>query len=264
MIELPPGLAPHFGNRGYYGTVRHNAKAVYQWYFGWYDGNPAHLDPLPPEQSAQRYVEAMGGAAAVVDRARAAFDAGDYRWAAQLLDHAVFAAPGNEDARELLARTYDQLGYRAESGPWRDTYLTGAYELRHGPGGAAANLGQALDLLREVPIGQIFDAMATRLDAEAAARKNTVVNFTFDDLGQTWVLWVENAVLHRRLGEADPEADVTVRLTHDFLVRLLAGQVGVREAVFSDELSLEGSTTALLSFFGMLDTPDDRFDIVTP
>src|SRR5690606_5646181 len=126
-----------FANRGYYGTVRHDAKAVYQAYFGWYDGNPASLDPLPPEAAAERYVEAMGGADAVLARGREAFARGELRWAATLLDHLVFAEPGRADARALLADVYDQLGYRAESGPWRDVYLTGAHELRHGvrPGG---------------------------------------------------------------------------------------------------------------------------------
>jgi len=263
-LELPPSLAPHFGNRGYYGTLRHNAKAVYQWYFGWYDGNPAHLDPLPPEEASRRYVEAMGGVGAVVERARAAFDRGEYRWAAELLDHAVFAAPDDADAREWLARTYDQLGYGAESGPWRDVYLTGAHELRHGPVSGSAEMGRALGLLRAVPLGQFLDAMATRLDAAKAAEDHTVVNFVFTDLGESYVLWVENAVLHHEARPADPDADVTVNLTHDFFLRLVMRQVGLRDALLSDELSIDGSRTALLSFFSMLDAPDPRFAIVTP
>jgi alkyl sulfatase BDS1-like metallo-beta-lactamase superfamily hydrolase len=263
-LELPPSLAQHFGNRGYYGTLRHNAKAVYQWYFGWYDGNPAHLDPLPPVEASRRYVEAMGGVDAVVAKGQAAFDAGDYRWAAQLLDHAVFADPAHEQARETLARAYDQLGYRAESGPWRDVYLTGAHELRHGASSGAAEMGRALDLLRSVPLSRFLDALATRLDARKAADAKTVINFVFTDLDESHVLWIENAVLHHEARSPDPEADVTIRLTHPFFLRIVTRQVGVREAIFSDDLSVEGSRTTLLSFFTMLEAPNEQFPIVTP
>jgi len=126
-LEMPATLRAAFASRGYYGTVRHNAKGVYQDYFGWYDGNPAHLDPLPPVEAGRRIVDAMGGAEAVLGRAQHAFGRGEYRWAAMLLDHLVFADPDAARARELLAATYDQLGYVAESGPWRDAYLTGAF-----------------------------------------------------------------------------------------------------------------------------------------
>ena len=264
-LELPPSLAPHFGNRGYYGTLKHNSKAVYQWYFGWYDGNPAHLDPLPPEESARRYVDALGGTQAVLQQAQESFDEGDYRWASELLNHAVFADPGNTEAREALARTYDQLGYQAESGPWRDVYLSGAYELRHGPHQGGSNLQDAIALLREVPLGQIFDTLATRLNAEKAADSDIVIEFDFTDLGETYILWVENAVLHHRRAEGPVEkVDVKIQLTHEFLLGLLTQQIGLREALFSDDLSIEGSRTALLSFFSTLDSPDEGFNIVTP
>ena len=134
LDELPEELARTFANRDYYGTLSHNSKAVYQMYFGWFDGNPANLDPLPPEQAGVRYVAAMGGAAAVLEKARAAYDEGEYRWVGSLLNHLVFADPENRAARSLLADAYDQMGYQAESGPWRDFYLTGARELREGVG----------------------------------------------------------------------------------------------------------------------------------
>ncbi len=263
-LELPASLVPHFDDRGYYGTLKHNAKAVYQAYFGWYDGNPAHLDPLPPEQAAAQYVALMGGIDGTVAAGQAAFERGEYRWAAQLLDHAVFAEPDHAKAREWLARTYDQLGYHAESGPWRDVYLTGAYELRHGPGPAQGNLTRALDLLRAVPLAQLFDSMATRLDGEKAADDDSVINFVFSDLGETHVLWIENSVLHHRKGESDPAADATVTMTHDFLLRLVTRQIGVRDALFSEDFTIDGSRTTLVSFFGLLDQPDERFPIVTP
>jgi len=264
QLTLPPSLAGSFANRGYYGTVRHNARAVYQFYFGWYDGNPAHLDPLPPADAAGRYVEAMGGPEAVRRRARAAFDAGEYRWAATLLDHLVFAAPDDSEARELLARTYDQLAYRAESGPWRDVYLTGAHELRHGVAADAPRTEDALGLVRRIPAARLFDALATRLVGPEAEGEDTRIRFTFTDLGESYLLWLENAVLHHGPVEGDPEVDATVRLSHDLFLRLATRQAGLRELVFSDELDVDGSRLALLSFFSLLETPDERFAIVTP
>jgi alkyl sulfatase BDS1-like metallo-beta-lactamase superfamily hydrolase len=267
QLDFPSSLRTSFGNRGYYGTVRHNAKAVYQWYFGWYDANPANLDPLPPEQAGAKYVEFMGGADAVLAKAQASYDAGDYRWSATVLDHLVFAQPGNAAARELLARCYDQLGYRAESGPWRDVYLSGAYELRHGePARESARLSGASQLLRYTPIERFFDAMATRLDGPEADGVNLAVSFVFTDLGESYRLWIENAVLHHRKLEpgGKAQADVTVRLTKDFWLRLATGQAGIRDLVFSDDLDVDGSRTDLLKFFSLLDTPDPDFAIVRP
>ena len=266
QIELPPQLAKTFANRGYYGTLRHNAKAVYQFYFGWYDGNPANLDPLPPAPLAAKYVEAMGGAAAVKEKARAAFDGGDYRWASTLLDHLVFADPKDDEARELLARAYDQLGYQAESGVWRSVYLTGANELRHGvPAGAGLDTRFAGDILARIPLDLFFAAMATRVNGPKAAEQEPLtLNFVFTDVGETHVLNLENAVLHHWQRAADPNAAATVKLTRDLFLKLGMGQVGLKDFIFSDELDVDGSRTALLSFFRLLDKPDPSFPIVTP
>jgi alkyl sulfatase BDS1-like metallo-beta-lactamase superfamily hydrolase len=266
QLELPPQLARSFANRGYYGTVEHNAKAVYQFYFGWYDGNPANLDPLPPAELGARYVEAVGGAAALKQKAGTALERGDYRFAASLLDHLVFAEPGDTEARELLARAYDQLGYQAESGVWRSVYLTGAHELRHGvPQTGVAATRFAGELLEQIPLDLFFAAMATRLDGpEAAEQDPTTLNFVFTDVGETHVLELENGVLHHRRGEPDPAAAATVKLTRPLFLRLGTGQVGVRELVFSDELDVDGSRTALLSLFLLLDPVAPDFPIVTP
>lgn len=264
QLELPPRLASVFANRGYYGTVRHNAKAVYQTYFGWYDGNPAHLDPLPPVEAGRRYVAAMGGADAVLAQARAAFEAGEHRWAAMLLDHLVFAEPENDAARELLAQAYEQLGYRAESGPWRDAYLTAAHELRHGVAESGVDLAAAAGLLRELSLGEFFASMATRIDGLKAAEQDRKLNFVFTDAGESYVLELSNGVLHHRRRDPDPDADATVRLTRDLLVRLATEQAGLRDLVFSDDLAVEGSRIALLRFLLLLDRPQPDFPIVTP
>lgn len=263
-LTLPPSLRKAFHNRDYYGTVSHNAKAVYQWYFGWFDGNPANLEPLPPEAAAKKYVAFMGGADAVVEKARETFAAGEYRWTAQVLNHVVFAEPGHEAARELLARTYDQLGYRAESGPWRDIYLTGAAELRHGELGTALDMKRSLGLLRHVPVARFFDAMAARLNGPDAIGTDLTINFHFTDLDENHVLAIENAVLHHKRRPIDPEADTTVHLTREFLLALVTRQAGLKEMIFSDELNVDGSRLKLLKFFSLLDDPERAFAVVTP
>jgi alkyl sulfatase BDS1-like metallo-beta-lactamase superfamily hydrolase len=263
-LELPESLASSFPSRGYYGTLRHNAKAVYQLYLGWYDGNPASLDPLPPVEAARKYVEFMGGRDEVLRKARASFEAGEYRWTATVLDHLVFAHPDDREARALLARTYDQLGYQAESAAWRDVYLSGALELRHGRVRTALDPAAAIDLLRNLPVERFFDAMAARLDGPAAQGKRLRFNFVFTDLGESHVLTLENAVLHHRRAEPEPDADATLELTRDLWLRLVTRQAGLRELIFSDELRVEGSRMALLDLFRLLDDPQGDFPIVTP
>ncbi|HET9063099.1 MAG TPA: alkyl sulfatase dimerization domain-containing protein, partial [Candidatus Binatia bacterium] len=264
MVDLPPSLQPAFANRGYYGTVSHNVKAVYQFYFGWYDANPAHLNPLPPTEEGAKYVAAMGGAQNVLEQGRAAYDAGEYRWAATLLNHLVFATPEHAEAKALLAATYDQLGYRAESGPWRDVYLTGAYELRHGAQGSALKIESAANMLRHTPLDRFFASMAARLNGPEADGKDTRINFIFTDAGESYVAWIENSVLQYRRADPDPNADATIKLTRDFLIRSATGQAGIRDMIFSNDLDVDGSRLALLSFFSLLDRPNGNFPIVTP
>jgi len=264
QLDLPTTLRNRFSNRGYYGTVRHNSKAVYQAYFGWYDANPANLDPLPPAEAAAKYVAAMGGAAKVRELAQTAHEAGEDRWAATLLNHAVFADPDDGQAKALLASVYDQLGFRAESGPWRDVYLTGAYELRNGIQGTAIDPRRAVGLLANTPVERFLDSMTVRLDGPKADGKRMRFNFVFTDIGETHVLELDNAVLHHRRGEPVADADATVRLTRDLLIRLGIGEAGLKEVVMSDALEVEGSRLKLLSFLSLLDKPDGRFPIVTP
>jgi len=264
QLELPSTLRNRFANRGYYGTVRHNAKAVYQEYFGWYDSNPANLDPLPPEQLGQKYVAAMGGAASVLKQGKAAIEAGEYRWAATLLNNLVFAEPANVEAKALLATAYEQLGYQAEAGPWRDEYLSGARELRSGIPESVVDPKRMMELLRNMPADRFLLSMAVRLDGPAADGKHMKFNFVFTDVGETYVVELVNSVLHHRRAAPALDADATVHLTRELLVRLAAGQAGLKDLVFSDALQVEGSRLKLLSLLSMLDKPDGRFAIVTP
>ncbi len=261
-IVLPKSLADAFADRGYYGTVRHNAKAVYQFYFGWFDGNPANLDPLPPAEIGKRYVDAIGGAAKVLATAQVAYDAGDYRWAATLLDHLVFAQPDDKAARALLARAYDQLGYVAESGPWRDFYLTGASELRNGV--AQTSPRGIGSLLGSIPIESVFASMATQIDAAAADGKHVTINVTFTDLQRSFVLELENSVLHHKESPPRDGADASVRLTRDYWLSFLARRASLRDLVFSSSLDIDGNRLALFSLLGMLRPATPGFAIVTP
>ena len=264
QIKLPSSLSNSFSNRGYYGTLKHNSKAVYQAYFGWYDANPANLDPLPPEESAKRYIDYMGGADQVLSKAGAAYGDGDYRWVAEVLNHLVFADPDNVKAKTLLADTYDQLGYQSESGVWRNVYLMGAYELRHGAPDKGVNVAGFYDVLKQTPISRFFDSMAVRLDGPAAEGENLVVNIVFKDINESYVLTVENSVLHHKKGDPDPDADATLTLTHDLFLKMAIGKAGVKDTIFSDDLETSGSRIDLVRFFLMFDKPKGIFNIVTP
>lgn len=265
LLELPEPINSNFSNRGYYGTLKHNAKAVYQGYFGWYDGNPANLDPLPPVDAAKRYVALMGGTKNILVSAQKEFDRGDYRWVAELLNHLVFAEPDNQQAKELLAKSYDQLGYQAESGPWRDVYLTGALELRQGsPTEPSGNIAQAADLLMAMPLEQFFKTMAVMLNGPDAEGRDYTFNVEFTDRNETHVLNVKNAVLHHRMGEPATNASASILITHQLFIKIITGQAGIRDTIFSDDVAIQGSKLDLLSFFSLLEKPDDNFNIVTP
>ena len=263
-LDFPESMRTIFANRGYYGTLSHNAKAVYQFYFGWYDANPANLNPLPPVESGKKYVDFMGGAEKVLEKAQDTFDKGEYRWTAEVLNHLVFTEPDNNKARELLAKTYDQLGFQAESGPWRDVYLTGAYELRHGGPEKGLDISNAMELLQQTPISKFLDSMAVRLNGPKADGKNLTINLVFTDLNQSYVLHLKNAVLHHKMEPPDPEANATLNITHKMFLNLAMNTAGIKEFVFSDDIEIGGSKIDLIRFFALLDKPQGKFNIVTP
>jgi len=263
QIRLPKSLQTHFGARGYYGDLRHNVKAVYQFYLGAYDGNPAHLDPLPPVEMAKRYVALAGGADKAVAAARTAFDNGDYRWAAELLNHVVFADGDNKAARELLARAYDQLGFVAEASTWRNSYLTAAAELRGGPPKQGINRAAFVDMLSQTPIERFLEAMAAGLNGPAAEGKNLKINLVLTDTKESYVLWIENAVLHHRRAQAAADANATLTLTQAFFVRMMAGTAGAKDMLTSDELKVTGSKIDLARFLSLIDKAPGNFPIVT-
>ncbi len=262
-VEEPVFQADDFTTRGYYGTLNHNAKAVYQHYFGWWGGVPAEYNRLPHEVTASRYVEAMGGAAAVLEIGQTAFSTGDYRWAAEVFNHLVFAEPDNQEARDWLSASYEQLGFQAESGAWRSYYLTGAAELRRGaPDIGNPNLGNA-DFLKAVPSIDLFDALAARYNPEKIDREPYSVVFVFPDRDETLSLLVEKAVLVPRKGTtSEPAATVTIdRVNFD---RLILGEAKPLGLVTSGKMKINGKRGAVSAMFDALDQPDFWFNTVTP
>jgi alkyl sulfatase BDS1-like metallo-beta-lactamase superfamily hydrolase len=261
-IELPPSLAREWHCRGYYGSVSHNVKAVYQRYMGWFDGNPAHLWEHPPVESARRHVEFMGGAEAVLERARESFESGDYRWVAEVVNHVVFAEPGNREARELQADALEQLGYGAENATWRNFFLMGARELREGIVGTPTD-SAAPDILAQLSIEQILDAMAIRLDGPRAWDLRLRINWQVTDPDGAHLLELENGVLNHHPGH-DPEADATLTIERQALNEMLGKEADLAELATSGRLRVEGDGEKLGQLLGLLDEPDPGFAIVTP
>ncbi|WP_197516360.1 alkyl/aryl-sulfatase [Mycobacterium sp. E2497] len=259
MFRMPPALERAWHTHGYYGSVSHNVKAVYQRYMGWFDGNPARLWPHPPEALAPRYVEAMGGIDRVVQLARTAFDSGDFRWAATLLDHAVFADSDHADARALYADTLEQLAYGAENATWRNFFLSGATELRNGNFGTAAQVASPTMLSQLTP-EQIFDSLAIRVDGPRSWDLDLAVDIAFTDLAANYRLTLRNGVLVYRQAPAQP-ATATVTVQLDGKSRLLAAALG---DFTSPGLQISGDQAALQALLGALDQPDPSFNIVTP
>lgn len=264
VLDLPPSLQQDWRMRGYYGTVSHNSKAVFQRYLSWYDGNPANLNPLPPVQAARKYVEYMGGAGDVLDKAKADFDDGNYRWVVQVLYHVLFADPQNEAARHLAADAFEQLGYQAESATWRNAYLYAAQELRHGVMKLPPRPVLSPDLLAAVATTTLFDFIAVRLDPAKALEKRWRVNWRFTDRDETTCLTMANETLTHIMGKQVDNAEVTVTTTTDVLVGIIVGKVSVEQAMASEAMDVTGDGSIISDLFAMLDTFDMQFDILTP
>ena len=275
-LVFPEELSSNFATRGYYGSLKHNAKAIYQFYMGWYNGNPAMLDPLPGEQTAQRTIQMMGGATKVLARAKELYAQAsgqdpekgyeEYRWLAHLLNMLVYSEPEQDEAKELLARVYDQLGYMSESAPWRDVYLSAAFELRHG----GPEEGISPSVMREVflhaPVEKFFESMAVNLNGPEASGKELSIEVEFTDLKSRYLLSLKNSVLRHRLLQQDEQAETNARLqlTHPLFIDILVGNAGLKEMLFSDLLEVDGSELDLIRFLSLIDKQSGTFNIVEP
>lgn len=264
QVHLPDALGREFYNRGYYGTVHHNVRAVYVKYLGFFDGNPARLYRHPPVEAGRRYVEFMGGADAVVQKARAAFDAGDYRWVAEVLDHVVMAEPHHEAARALLADALEQLGYQAESGPWRNFFLSGALELRHGSPRTGTAFVPSEGMARAIPLHNLFDTMAVRLNGLRAAGVSLSFNLDFSDTPEQYLLSIRHGVLHAFAKRRDESADATLSISALNFKRMIMGLTTAADLIAGGELSVQGDLGALAALRDLFDTFERRFPIMTP
>ncbi|EPT1631832.1 alkyl/aryl-sulfatase [Vibrio parahaemolyticus] len=263
MIEFPNEINNTWSSRGYYGTLRHNSRAVYQRYMGWYNGNPSDLNNLPPTDAADKYVEYIGGEEATINKAQADFDQGNYRWVAEVLKHVVFANPESEKGKALLADAYEQMGYQAESGPWRSVYLQGAYELRNGVPGSGGLTTASPDIIKNMPPEMLFDYLAVRILPEKAAGKAFVMNMNFTDLDEKYSLYVENSVLNHTKKLAE-KPDVSLELTKATLDDVQLGNITLEKAIADGSIKLDGDPQVLKDFVGMLDNFNFWFNIVTP
>jgi alkyl sulfatase BDS1-like metallo-beta-lactamase superfamily hydrolase len=263
MLALPASLGDEWFNRDYYGTVNHNVKAVYQRYLGWFDANPAHLHELPPVEVAARVVDYMGGADAVLARARADFERGEYRWVAQVVNHVVFADPTNQAARQLQADTLEQLGYQAESGPWRSFYLTGAQELRNGTPSVPGLRGSvSVDVMRAMTPAMVLDNCAVKLDGPRAAEHHLVFDIELTDRRETHHVVVANGTLrHRPGGRA---AATAVHTTVETLIGLTSELTSIDDALGTGALLVTGPLEPFATFVTLLDQFDVFFPIIEP
>ncbi len=264
QIRLPENLERAWHARGYYGHIRHNVKAIYQKYLGWYDANPVNLDPLPPVEAGRKYVEYMGGTEALLARAREDFAKGEFRFVAQAVGHLVFAEPDNDGARALLADALEQLGYAAESATWRNAYLFGAQELRHGMPEVPARPGMQRETLAALRTEQLWDVLGVRLNGPKAEGKHIVLNWTFTDTGERFVLTLQNSALTYLSGLQASTADAGFTLARSTLDEVIAKLTTFPEAVAAGKITVVGNPTRLAELMSLMDEFPRMFEIVEP
>jgi alkyl sulfatase BDS1-like metallo-beta-lactamase superfamily hydrolase len=261
-LTLPASLQGEWSLRGYYGTLSHNVKSIYQRYLGWYDGNPANLNPHPPRERSLRAVAYMGGAAAILRRARQDFEAGDYRWVADVMSQVVHAEPENQEARQLAADAYEQLGYQAESATWRNAYLLGAFELRNGTPAVRVRAPVSVDVISALSLPLLFDYLGVRLNGAKAAGKRSVSNWIFPELGESYVLNLENCALSYLADKRAPDADATITLGRDALTQIVMRQRTLRDAVAAGSVTIEGDAGKLYELIDLLDEFQLMFAVI--
>lgn len=263
-FKLPPSLSNVWANRGYYGSVSHDVKATYVLYLGWFDGNPATLDELPPEESAKKFVDYMGGADNIIKKAKEDYAQGNYRWVAQVVSKVVFANPDNKEARNLEADALEQLGYQAESGPWRNFYLTGAQELRNGVMKLPTPNTASPDTVRAMTPEMFFDYLAVHINGEKAANAKSVLNFDFGQDGGKYRLELENGVLNHTANAEAKDADATITLSRDALNRIILKEETLQQAKDKGDVKITGNPAKLDELLGYMDKFEFWFNIVTP
>ena len=266
LIDMPTSLVNQWGTHGYYGSMSHNVRAVYNYYLGYFDGNPANLNPLPPVESSKKYIDLMGGAKKVMAAGQSAYDAGEYRWAAELLNHLIFANPELQDAKNLQADVLEQMGYQAESGPWRNFYLAGAFELRNGIKKNSTAKTSSPQIIANMSMELIFGYMGIQLDAEKAAGKKITLNWILTDVDEKYTLFLENSVLNYWPNSEVPEADATILMERTTLDDFLLGKIKIEDAIKTGKIQIKGDLKQFTTVLSCLDNLNNYFyfNIVTP
>ena len=264
MVRLPDSLATHWALREYYGTINHNVKATYAKYLGAYDGNPSHLHMLPPVEAGTRYVEFMGGADEVIRKARGSFEAGEYRWVAEVMNHVVFADPENQEARELTADALEQMGYQTESSTWRNAFLNGAQELRLGTVSLPFEGTASQDSIRALTLRMILNYLGIRLKGPEAAGREITLNLVVTDTSEEAVVRLVNGTLSHSYERRAADADGEVTTTRETLNRIVAAELTVEEAVASGEITVDPDPAPLIEIFSLLDTFTIWFPVIEP
>ena len=263
-FKLPSGLASSWASRGYYGSVSHDVKATYVFYLGWFNGNPATLDELPPVDAAKKYVDYMGGADAIMQKAKADYAQGNYRWVAQVTNKIVFADPANKAARSLEADALEQLGYQAESGPWRNFYLTGAQELRNGVVKGATPNTASPDTVKAMSPEMFFDYLAVHINGEKAANAKAVFNVDLGSDGGKYKLELENGVLNHSANVQASDADVSIALNRATLNKIILKEETLKQAEAQGEVRITGNHAKLDELLSYMDKFEFWFNMVTP
>lgn len=264
LKTLPPELAKKWYNRDYYGSMSHNVRAVYQRYLGFYDGNPANLNPLQPVDAAKNYVEFMGGADAVIEKATKSFEAGDYRWVAEVVKHVVFADPDNAKGKTLLANALEQMGYQTENGTWRNAYLMGAFELRNGVYPDAKGTASP-DTIKAMTLDMYFDYMGIRLNGpEAAKLPEIMINWDFTDTKQKYLVTLRNGALTYRSDAQNDKAGLSIQLSRATLDQITLGEISFEDAIKNGAVKLTGDEKLLGTLMGLQENFNVMFNIVTP
>lgn len=264
QLTVPDVLAHQWYNRGYHGSYSHNVRGIINKYLGFYDANPANLNKLSPAESSIKYVELMGGADNILDKAEIAFNKGEYRWVAELLNHLIFAQPDNVKAKYLQANTLEQLGYQAENAGWRNSYLAAAFELRHGIPKKAKATKVGPDIIKAMSTELIFDFLGVRLNTEKALSHQFKINFIFPDRQEKFLVELRNAHLNNIENVQDKQAQLTVTINRQDLDLLLLKQQSFEQLITSGKMKLEGNGKVLGKLFTMMDEFPFWFNIVTP
>lgn len=264
-LTLPPGLERDWAVRPYYGGLSQAAMAVYQRYVGWYDGNPADLNRLPPVEEAKKYVEYMGGPGAIVARARTDFKAGHYRWVAEVMDQVVFADPSNMDARNLAADAFEQMGYGSENGPMRSSYLLAAKRLRSNSRQAESSTPAINpEILHVMSAGQMFDYLGTRIDGPRAGTRKIVINWQFTDSHETIASTLEHGALTSISGKLDPNAEATVTTSRKAFEPVILGRAALANAMNRGDIQVSGNAKAVAEFWALLVNFKSDLNLVEP